>query len=43
MKTGSSYIDKGDHDPAYRKALESDGTYWKISGAIPKKGKKKDQ
>jgi len=43
LKTRSSYIDEGNLDPTCGKALESDGTYWKVSGATPKKGKEKDQ
>ena len=42
-KTESGYIDEGDLDPACGKALKSNGIYWKVSGATPKKGKEKDQ
>jgi len=43
LKTESSYINKGDCDPVCGKALESNRTYWKVSGVTPKKGKEKDQ
>jgi len=43
LRTESGYIEKGDLDPACGKALESNGTYWKVSRGTPKKGKEKDQ
>jgi len=43
LRARSSYIGKSDLDLAYRKALESNGTCWKVSRGMPKKGKEKDQ